>query len=284
MTVAELEPPRNQEGIVRRGLGVTIALLLVAAVVAAFMVDAEPGLNLDASPAALQRAVAAVRDASTLKTDGSVAVKGGGNSFGLRFRSTNDVKRGVSKFSMEFKTDQPLPFPKSIQMVGTAEQLFVRQPSGEGWLGASLADVESAAAQFGADQNAFLAYLDALAGAANPGPTESIRGVKTQRFDVQAEVARLPGTTDQQKAAVAQLAAAGLTELPVSIWLDEEGRLRRLVLTVKVSGTKSVTQVDYYDYGTPVTIELPPPDEVETLESLQTLFARLGIPYALPQG
>jgi hypothetical protein len=211
-----------------------------------------------------------------------VSVEAGGNKFEFRARSTTDNARTLSKLSMDFATDRPLPFPKNLEMVGTATELFVRQPSGEGWLGAPSADINVAAAQFGADQSAFLAYLDALAGDASPGPTERIRGVEAQRFEVKVEVSRLPGSTDQQKAAIAQLGSVGLAELPASIWLDEEGRLRRLILTIKASGTKSVTKVDYYDYGKPVSIELPPPAQVETLESVEALFARIGIPFVMP--
>lgn len=59
----------------------------------------------------------------------------------------------------------------------------------------------------------------------------------------------------------ARLVAAGITSLPVDVWLDEAGAVRRL--TVTIDGAASVTTTfEVYDIGADVDITPPDPAEV----------------------
>jgi hypothetical protein len=56
---------------------------------------------------------------------------------------------------------------------------------------------------------------------------------------------------------------------PIDVWVDEEGRVRRLKLdfTAKVAATEtarshSILTIDLSDFGTPVEVDIPPPGQI----------------------
>ena len=61
----------------------------------------------------------------------------------------------------------------------------------------------------------------------------------------------------------ARLVAAGITSLPVEVWLDKQGTVRRL--TVTIDGAASVTTTfEVYDIGSEV--DVAPPDPADVIE------------------
>lgn len=59
----------------------------------------------------------------------------------------------------------------------------------------------------------------------------------------------------------ARLVAAGIDALPVDVWLDDAGVVRRLRVSLDSAGTMTTT-FDVYDVGADVTVEPPPADRV----------------------
>lgn len=54
---------------------------------------------------------------------------------------------------------------------------------------------------------------------------------------------------------------------PVDVWIDADGLPRRFALDMDLGGKGSVKeQVDYTDYGAPVTIVAPPADQVQSMD------------------
>ncbi|MEU9522624.1 hypothetical protein [Streptomyces sp. NPDC048224] len=100
--------------------------------------------------------------------------------------------------------------------------------------------------------------------------TEKIDGVDTTHYRVSVDVSRIPGGD--------QLAKQLGPTLPMQVWLDDEGRLRRqqIDMTVKApasasaapdgSGSpeqlKMTTVMQYSDFGTEVDAEAPPAGQV----------------------
>ncbi|MGW5783560.1 hypothetical protein ACWEWK_06170 [Streptomyces sp. NPDC003757] len=100
--------------------------------------------------------------------------------------------------------------------------------------------------------------------------TEKIDGVDTTHYKVSVDVSRIPGGD--------QLAKQLGPTLPMQVWLDDEGRLRRqqIDMTVKApasasaapdgSGSpeqlKMTTVMQYSDFGTEVDAEAPPAGQV----------------------
>ena len=98
--------------------------------------------------------------------------------------------------------------------------------------------------------------------------SEKINGVDTVRYDVSVDVSRLPGGQRLRE-------QVGPT-LPMRLWLDDDGRIRRqrIDMTVKApasaepkaSGSpqqvKVSTVMEFTDFGTDVDAEAPPADQV----------------------
>ncbi len=62
----------------------------------------------------------------------------------------------------------------------------------------------------------------------------------------------------------ARLVAAGVDALPVDVWLDDAGVVRRLLVSLDEAASMTTT-FDVYDVGADVTVTPPPPDAVVTL-------------------
>ena len=84
------------------------------------------------------------------------------------------------------------------------------------------------------------------------------------------------GTVDLDRAAAADPASrpaveglkqqAGGPTVPVDVWVDGQGRLRRVALTTGAGG--GTTTVTLSDHGTPVSVAAPPADQVNDLGAL----------------
>ena len=84
-------------------------------------------------------------------------------------------------------------------------------------------------------------------------------------------------TPEQRKALDAMKAKTGVTTIPVEVWIDAQGRARKLwsrIDMTKASDPASAkvgsitTTIDFYDFGTPVRINAPPPDQVADMTNL----------------
>lgn len=113
--------------------------------------------------------------------------------------------------------------------------------------------------------------------------TEDIRGTSTTHYeatlDLEKALADAPAET--KKAMKQQLETMGTPTLPVDVWVDEEGLLRRMEVTVDLSKadtggapagaapTSMFMRMDFYDFGTEVNAEPPPANDVTDFAKLQ---------------
>jgi hypothetical protein len=65
----------------------------------------------------------------------------------------------------------------------------------------------------------------------------------------------------------ARLVAAGVNALPVDVWLDDAGVVRRLLVSLDEAGTMT-TRFDVYDIDADVVVTPPAADEVVALRPL----------------
>lgn len=149
---------------------------------------------------------------------------------------------------------------------------WVRLDAGEG--GAGFAQ------DFSADLSRSLAFLEGAGDEVEQVGREDVRGVATTRYRFTADLEAAAAAAEGDAAAWLreQVADRGLTRLPGEAWLDDEGRLRRLRYTLDLdqsptagtaAGSAAVeTTVEYYDFGLPVDIAPPPPDQVTDLSAL----------------
>jgi hypothetical protein len=150
----------------------------------------------------------------------------------------------------------------------------------EAKLGASLAQLSSSSQE----STQVLSYLQSVStsGITTVGPA-TIKGVATTEYKATIDLTKAA----DQKSPAAQAAVKSLetqlnaTALPVQVWLDGQGRVRQVSEQLQVStspqsnGSTTVpaasgsvsTTVDYYDFGTPVTVQPPPSSQVDDITS-----------------
>jgi hypothetical protein len=100
--------------------------------------------------------------------------------------------------------------------------------------------------------------------------TVDVRGTETTRYTaeldltkaLEANAAEL-GLSERERAQLRRAAralrrTAKLSTLPVTVFVDDDGLVRRLTLA---SGGDRVS-VDFWDFGTAVDVQAPPTDEV----------------------
>lgn len=132
------------------------------------------------------------------------------------------------------------------------------------------------------DPTAILEYLRATGEVEEVG-TEEVDGVETTHYraivDIDKAVAQAPAESkDQVQAQIDQLKAAGLTELPIDVWIDGDGLPRKLEydITVDAEGQEvhTVLAMTFTDYGVDVEVTPPPADQVSDYGEL---IAQLGV-------
>ena len=112
----------------------------------------------------------------------------------------------------------------------------------------------------------------------------AIRGVPTTRYTAKLDLrksleqsTKQLKLTDEQRAqlrrTMQQLSTqTGLTTIPVDVFVDGEGLLRRMTMNMKVTtglAPFSMTQTtDFYDFGVDVDVKAPPASEVTDLTGL----------------
>jgi hypothetical protein len=283
LPLTELEP--SAPGRERRAapvLWIIVGLLLIGAVAAAVLLggdDRSPAERLAAAPDAVDDAGTFAYEIGIQSTIGSVD-----NTVALTGEVDAKTKRSAAHFDIA---------GMALEMVSDGTTLYLRLPE------------EARAATGGKpwtklDLNAIAPGLGALSGDPNPMQSfdqlrkagteveevgeEEVRGTETTHFrtvlDLTSSLDQLGGAAlgDQAEPLRKQLAA-----VPVDVWLDGDDRIRRQRTTLDLSlpgvpgatGTKVTTTVEAFDYGKPVTIEVPEPEDVSDLgiPGLGGLFA-----------
>lgn len=118
--------------------------------------------------------------------------------------------------------------------------------------------------------------LDALQGVAEEIETvgvEELRGVETTHYRAVIDPQKLAKAKDLEgrpapESLVDQITQRGLEPMPFDVWLDADGFVRKLEMSIAAteSGTSQSSDAslsfEIWDYGEPVEIELPPADDV----------------------
>jgi hypothetical protein len=204
--------------------------------------------------------------------------------------------------SVDFDTSNCTLTFSSPQAAGNFSALFVspnlyvqlpaadkaQLPTGKTWislnlntvseakLGASLSQLSSSSQE----STQLLSYLQSVStsGITTVGPA-TIKGEPTTEYKATIDLTKAA----DQKSPAAQAAIKSLeaqvnaTTLPVQVWLDAQGRVRQVSQQLQVStnsqssggttipaasGSVSTT-ADYYDFGTPVSVQPPPASQVD---------------------
>jgi hypothetical protein len=152
-------------------------------------------------------------------------------------------------------------------------------------LGAALGDLglpQDSLGQFEqTDPTQYLQYLAAVSSDVTEVGHDKLRDVDTTHYHatidltkaldrVPADVAqRLGIDPDQLGKSFDQLRTqAGRDELPMDVWVDANGRLRRMRMEMGAASGGVHIDMEMYDYGVDVSVQAPPADEVTDLFSM----------------
>ena len=127
----------------------------------------------------------------------------------------------------------------------------------------SLAGSIASAQQSGA-ADAYGVFVLAARSAKKVG-TEPIAGQAATHYTVTVDLRKVhsPLITAQIRQAMSE---AGISTIPLDLWLDDHGRPLKVVDVVAAEGQRSTNTVTLTKYNEPVTIAAPPADEVVTSE------------------
>ena len=152
-------------------------------------------------------------------------------------------------------------------------------------LGAALGDLglpQDSLGQFEqTDPTQYLQYLAAVSSDVTEVGHDKLRDVDTTHYHatidltkaldrVPADVAqRLGIDPDQLGKSFEQLRTqAGSDELPMDVWIDANGRLRRMRMEMGAASGGVHIDMEMYDYGVDVSVQAPPANEVTDLFSM----------------
>jgi hypothetical protein len=157
-------------------------------------------------------------------------------------------------------------------------------PGGKSWLQLDLQSVADASSlDFGplvqgsqADPFQYLLWLAALGPEVTKLGEEEVRGVPTMRYRAEVDLRRLdeqapPGKEAEWRAYVETLRGRlGVEAIPVEIWVDADGLIRRLrhEVAFAAEGSSTTATTELYDFGIQVDAEAPPPGQVAAIGDL----------------
>lgn len=124
-----------------------------------------------------------------------------------------------------------------------------------------------------ADPTSSLAYFEGVSDDVKEVGKEDVRGEATTKYTATFDLDKAIANHDDADAKDALRAVTkqlGLTKLPATIWIDDDGRMRKMVQSLDLSkvagaqggaGQMTIT-FELYEFGTKVDVEAPPADQV----------------------
>lgn len=303
---AEVQAARASVGLARAGtaparpprgrfvVAGALAAASVATLVALVAFPAGPGpetTSLATGPGAgAVRAAAAATEASETAR-GLLTVVGGGRT--ITASGTGSFGRGDAEGVIEDGHGA------TIRIVRTGAAVYARLPSGmtqlagdKPWVSVDAATLDrltslafgggggGGAADLTAAPLDALGYLRGVSGdVAVVGP-DTIRGEPTTRYRATIDPSRAAAGLPAALPGHASAAAAAAPVLPTDLWIDGQGRLRKLVVTgdpgagTAAGGGSATITLELWDFGIPVEVKAPPADQVADLSALLGTFAQ----------
>jgi hypothetical protein len=141
-------------------------------------------------------------------------------------------------------------------------------------------DINSLSQAQASDPSQTLDYLRGAADDVTNVGTEDVRGTTTTHYravvDLNKAAKLSPAASDAIKSTIKLLGSA---TQPVDVWVDGEGRVRRMQYTVDLSKTKAASSVpgaagtvtftlEVFDFGAPVQATVPAADQIVDLSAL----------------
>jgi hypothetical protein len=261
----------------QRAIGV-VALAVVLVAASACSGGGDKDLASSNPKAAL---AAAARETAK---DGTVKM-----SFAASLGASGGLSVAEGDGAYDFKTDRgrfklAIALGQTIELVLTKDKLYLKQPatqpSDKTWRSATLDELAANSSTSGflgqlrgqVDPRDMLRNLGTTVRDAKKIGTQKVRGVDTTHIsgtvDLTDEaIAKAP--KNQQDALRQSRQAVGSDSYPIDVWLDKEGRVRRVEYQLAVgtgaagSSAKTTVRLDLFGFGEDAGIVIPDPADVE---------------------
>lgn len=176
------------------------------------------------------------------------------------------------------------------RIVGEDLYLSLPQPAGV-FYKLKVADVAGTSLGGSTDPTAPLQALQAVTGVKEVG-TEQVRGVEVTHYEGEYDVEQALAAAQGPAKTILQTALRGasIESVPFDAYLDEEGRLVKLVQVIEIPATaatggaplRAETTIELYDFGTDVTVAVPPAASVRDGAPLLAALRQEAAPPASP--
>jgi hypothetical protein len=175
----------------------------------------------------------------------------------------------------------------TVEIVRDGSQTFMKLPA----IASKLPDgelVEAAGLKLqefdrftGADPKQLLDVLRELSGEIEVVGREALRGVETTHYRATVDAESIAKSASKETGddlgdlTDRLVGQSGLSEVPIDVWIDGDGILRKVVLDVEATQpgssapSRALLGFELWDLGEPVTIELPPSSEVVDVTRLE---------------
>jgi hypothetical protein len=192
-------------------------------------------------------------------------------------------RRGEMKMEMS-GSDPALAAMGKMEMVLDGTVIYMRGPAfdpalppGKKWLSF---DLQTMGEQMGIDfsqlmqsQSDPVQGIEYLAGATDVEEvgTEKIRGVDTTHYEAIIDYEALGNEKPELAETLDQIVELlGVSRVPVEVWLDDDDLVRKMVMEMSMPAMGDMMYaMEFYDYGTPVDIDVPDPDSAVDVLELQ---------------
>jgi hypothetical protein len=227
------------------------------------------------------------QQAGTYRFDFNVDVTVLGQKLSFSGTGASDTANGAAEMTFDF-SGLPAALTKNgstAEAVIVDKQMYMKLPflanqlpSGKQWF---KLDLEKALKATGADPTSSFGqtdpqqWLQQLLASGNTETigTETVDGEQMTHYRTQIDPTNMGQVPANERASVKQaLAQMGLSKIPVDVWVDSQGLLRRMSLSVqfgKAMGNGSMAMtMNLSQFGAPVSITAPPADQVFDATSL----------------
>lgn len=273
----------------RRIWPVTVVLALVFAMAAAGC-----GASKASADTIVRSAAAKTQNAKTAKISMVVSTQSSGQNVDVTADGVMDMPKRIGELDMSL--GQVLP--GTIHMIITGDILYMKLPAAlasqiPGSKPFVKVDLQQLSQQQGVNISALqqnpdaTAQLDMLRGVSNDVHEvgkEQVRGVATTHYQATVDLKKAEGTLTNPDAKAAMQRSEqilGTSTFPIDVWVDAQGRTRRLNYQMDLSKVTVPNQgsgqklngqmklsMELFDFGTPVNVTAPPADQTSDLSSL----------------
>jgi hypothetical protein len=227
-------------------------------------------------------------DAGSARASLTVSFTAGGTPGTIRGEGVFDLRNRLGALAVDLGELGARFGTATVGAVIGREGLFVKVPPGGAFSGSRpwyKIDLASVGQQAGlsmgslaqlqqSDPTQVLGYLKGAVDDVNEVGEESVRGADTTHYrgtvDLRKASASLP--PESQRSVEDAIASLGTSTLPADVWVDDEGRIRRLSFSADPDGTGpnpgGTVEIELFDFGVTADAAIPPADQVTDLTNL----------------